>query len=84
LLDIGLKLFDVFGSSFSKRGLSLSVALLPFFGGSIYLERVNIDRPFQQQHINSNVLAFVRLFVFEAALVLAKVQHHRLVQESTR
>lgn len=37
LFDGCLQLFDVLGSPLSKGGLSLAVALLPLFGGCIYL-----------------------------------------------
>jgi hypothetical protein len=38
-LDGRLQLTDVLGATLSKGGLGLTIALLPFLGGSIDLER---------------------------------------------
>lgn len=43
LLDSGLELLDVLGSSFPKGCLCLAVALLTFLGGRIYLPEISHD-----------------------------------------
>lgn len=47
LLDGGLQLLDVFGASLTERCLGLTVALLTFLGGGIYLPEISHDMEYK-------------------------------------